>query len=368
MGFPGGYICRLWIACSGAAGEYSNNVIVRQMLPTLRARPGPTFFLIMSEYEIDPGKVAQLQITADHHDQRVDNFLITLLKGAPRTLVYRIIRKGEVRVNKKRVKADSRLKTGDIIRIPPVRLAEKGETPDVSPKLKEILEAAVLYEDEGLLAINKPHGLAVHGGSGVSLGMIEALRKMRPQHSFLELVHRLDRDTSGVILVAKKRAVLTALQRMLANKNGIRKRYLALVHGHWSASIKEVKEPLLRQERQSGERIVVVSDEGKPSHTRTKLLVTGPHYSLIEAEPVTGRTHQIRVHCLFHGHTIAGDEKYSDKVEKDIDKRQGVRRLFLHAWHLAFRHPGSGEQLELTALPDSEFTDMLDKAGCHVTF
>ncbi len=322
----------------------------------------------MSEYDIDPGKVSQIQIDADHHDQRVDNFLITLLKGAPKTLIYRIIRKGEVRVNKKRVKADSRLKNGDIVRVPPVRLAEKDEVPDVSPRLRSILEGAVLYEDEGLLAINKPHGLAVHGGSGVNLGMIEALRKIRPDHKFLELVHRLDRDTSGVILVAKKRAVLTALQRMLANKSGISKRYLALVHGQWPASIRDVKEPLLRVERQSGERIVVVDAEGKPSHTRTKLLASGPHYSLLEAEPVTGRTHQIRVHCLFHGHVIAGDEKYSDKAEKDIDHRQGVRRLFLHAWHLAFRHPASGEHLELTALPDTEFTDMLDKAGCHVTF
>jgi len=324
-------------------------------------------FLIMSEHDIDPGKVSQLQITADNDGQRVDNFLITLLKGAPKPLIYRIIRKGEVRVNKKRVKADSRLYSGDIIRIPPVRLDDKGETPDVSPALQSLLESSILFEDAGLLAINKPHGLAVHGGSGVNLGMIEALRKIRPQHKFLELVHRLDRDTSGVILVAKKRSVLTALQRMLANKNGISKRYLALVHGHWPASVKEIKEPLLRTERQSGERVVRVDTEGKPSHTRTKLLTTGSHYSLIEAEPVTGRTHQIRVHCQFTGFTIAGDEKYCDKVEKDIDKRQGVRRLFLHAWRLEFRHPDSGEQLSLTALPDTEFTDMLNKAGCHVS-
>lgn len=320
----------------------------------------------MSKTRHDPTRVSFIQIDEDNHGQRVDNFLLTLLKGAPKSLVYRIIRKGEVRLNKGRVKADSRLSAGDTLRVPPVRLPEQGEVPDVSPALAELLRGSILHEDDGLLAVNKPHGLAVHGGSGVSLGMIEALRKLRPQHSFLELVHRLDRDTSGVILVAKRRSVLTALQQMLVNKQGIRKQYLALVHGQWDANVQDVKLPLLRTERQSGERIVVVSEEGKSAHTRTRLLSSGRKYSLIAAEPVTGRTHQIRVHCLSQGHIIAGDQKYSDKVLSEMDKTQGIQRLCLHAWQLNFRHPMTGEQLHLVAPPDDELTGVFEKAGCKL--
>ena len=322
----------------------------------------------MSNQDLDPTRVSLVTVTADNDGQRIDNFLQTTLKGIPKSLIYRIIRKGEVRVNKKRIKADGRVTDGDLVRIPPLRLPEKNETPAVSRGLQALLESAILYEDSGLLAINKPHGLAVHGGSGVSLGMIEALRKMRPDHSFLELVHRLDRDTSGIILVAKKRSVLTGLQRMLVNKSGISKRYLALVHGHWPASVTDVNAPLRKFERQSGERMVMVDSEGKVSHTRTRLITAGPHYSLIEAEPVTGRTHQIRVHCQYQGFSIAGDEKYCDKAQQAIDKKAGIRRLFLHAWQLSFRHPESGEQLTLTAVPDTEFTHTLDKVGCHVRF
>lgn len=319
----------------------------------------------MSNQQPDQTKVTLVEITEDNHGQRVDNFLLTALKGVPRTLVYRIIRKGEVRVNKGRVKADSRLQSGDIVRIPPVRVPDKNETPDVSPALNGLLDSAIVYEDAGLLAVNKPHGLAVHGGSGVSLGMIEALRKMRPDHTFLELVHRLDRDTSGIILVAKKRSVLTALQRMLANKSGIKKRYLALVHGAWPVGVSDVKLPLLRTERKSGERIVLVDDEGKVSHTRYSLLAAGSHYSLVEAEPVTGRTHQIRVHCQSQGCTIAGDEKYGDKSEQDIDRQRGVRRLCLHAHQLAFRHPSTGEEICLNAEPGEELRHLFKKVGCE---
>lgn len=322
----------------------------------------------MSYYEIDTSKVSLVSITAANSGQRLDNFLIALLKGVPKTLVYRIVRKGEVRVNKGRAKADTRIQEGDVVRIPPLRLPEKAEVPEVSSGLKGHLEDAILYEDEGLIAVNKPQGLAVHGGSGVSLGLIEALRKMRPDHEFLELVHRLDRDTSGIILVAKKRPVLLALQRMLVNKNGISKRYLALVHGKWPASIKEVRAPLKKFERQSGERMVMVDEEGKASHTRTELLLAGAHYSLIEAEPVTGRTHQIRVHCQFQGFSIAGDEKYSDKVQQGIDKQNGIKRLCLHAYELSFRHPESGKNLKLTATPDADFIALLERVGCHASF
>lgn len=320
----------------------------------------------MAKPPIDPAKVNLVTISESNDGQRLDNYLLSALKGAPKTLIYRIIRKGEVRVNKGRAKADTRLNTGDVVRVPPVRLPQANETPDVSPALQRLLKDSILYEDAGLLAVNKPHGLAVHGGSGVSLGLIEALRKMRPDHDFLELVHRLDRDTSGVILIAKKRRVLTTLQQMLVDKKGISKHYLALVHGKWAPDTTDVRLPLLRTERKSGERIVVVSEEGKSCHTRTRLLAVGRDYSLIRAEPVTGRTHQIRVHCLSQGCIIAGDEKYSDRVEAQKDKEQGVRRLCLHAWRLIFRHPVSGERLTIVAEPDNELSEIYRRTGCAV--
>lgn len=321
----------------------------------------------MTNNIIDPTKVSFVTVTESNDGQRIDNFLLSLLKGVPRTLVYRIVRKGEVRVNKGRVKADSRIHIGDVVRIPPIRLPEQGELPDVSSALERLLNEAIVYEDDGLLAVNKPHGLAVHGGSGISLGLIEALRKMRPDHAFLELVHRLDRDTSGIILVAKKRSVLTALQRMLVAQKGIRKRYLALVHGHWPQSITQVTAPLKKIELQSSERIVIVDEDGKESFTKISLRATGSHYSLIEAEPITGRTHQIRVHCQYQGFSIAGDEKYCDNVLQGIDKQQHIKRLCLHAYQLSFRHPETGEVLSLTAHPEQEFKDSLEKAGCHVS-
>ena len=320
----------------------------------------------MPKPQLDPAKVNFIDVDEGNDGQRLDNFLLSLLKGAPKTLVYRIIRKGEVRINKGRAKADSRLKKGDRVRVPPVRLPEANEVPDVSPALQKILKDSVLFEDDALLAINKPHGLAVHGGSGVSLGLIEALRKVRPDHNFLELVHRLDRDTSGVILIAKKRKALTALQQMLVDKRGISKKYLALVHGHWDPAVSDIRLPLLRTERQSGERVVVVSEEGKSCHTRTRLLSEGKRYSLVEAEPVTGRTHQIRVHCLAQGAVIAGDEKYSDRTEKQQDKDEGIRRLCLHAWRLSFRHPISGERLSIEAKPDGELKSIFRKVGCNL--
>lgn len=319
----------------------------------------------MPKTSLDTTKVSFLTISEDNHDQRVDNFLLSQLKGVPKTLVYRVIRKGEVRVNKKRVKADTRLKSGDLVRIPPVRLPERGETPPVSTVLRDKLDSAILYEDDGLLAVNKPCGLAVHGGSGVSLGMIEALRKMRPDHSFLELVHRLDRDTSGVILVAKKRSVLKALQTMLAHKQGITKEYLAMVHGRWPQLKMEVNQPLLRVERQSGERMVRVSADGKQSLTRFELLAQGGRYALVKAEPVTGRTHQIRVHSQSVGCVIAGDEKYRSPIDVGIDDKQGIKRLHLHAWRLQFRHPTTGERLCLIAEPDQELQRSFQQAGCQ---
>ncbi len=320
----------------------------------------------MPNNSIDTSKVTFVTVTEANDDQRIDNFLLSVLRGVPKPLIYRIVRKGEVRVNKGRVKADTRVHIGDVVRIPPIRLPEKAPLPEITSELEQALANSIIYEDEGLIAVNKPHGLAVHGGSGISLGLIEGLRKMRPSHEYLELVHRLDRDTSGIILVAKKRAVLTALQRMLVNQKGIRKRYLALVHGHWPQKIRAITQPLKKIEMQNGDRMVIVDDTGKESLTKVSLLTKGAHYSLIEAEPITGRTHQIRVHCQSQGYSIAGDEKYCDNVLKGIDKQQQIERLCLHAHQLSFRHPISGEQLILTAPLEQAFLNTLEKVGCNV--
>jgi 23S rRNA pseudouridine955/2504/2580 synthase len=318
----------------------------------------------MTNPDIDTGKVSFVEVTADNDGQRLDNFLLAMLRKVPKTLVYRIIRKGEVRVNKGRMKADGRVHVGDVVRIPPLRLAPEQAAAQASDDLLGLLTRSIVYEDDAIIAINKPQGLAVHGGSGVSLGLIEALRQLYPDHSFLELVHRLDRDTSGIILVARKRAALVGLQRMLVNKSGIRKRYLALVHGRWPASITEVRAPLRKFERQSGERIMLVDDEGKACHTRFRLLSAGAHYSLVEAEPVTGRTHQIRVHCQFQGYAIAGDDKYRDKAQTLIDQGRGVKRLCLHALQLEFPHPITGQAMCLRAEPGHELAGILQQEGC----
>jgi len=320
----------------------------------------------MSNNAIDTSKVSFVTVTEANDGQRVDNFLLSVLRGVPKQLVYRIVRKGEVRVNKGRVKADTRVHIGDLVRIPPIRLPERAPIPDIEPKQAQELKNAIIYEDDGIIAVNKRNGMAVHGGSGISLGLIEGLRKMRPDHAYLELVHRLDRDTSGIILVAKKRSVLTALQRMLVDKAGIRKRYLALVHGHWPKKIKKVDLPLKKIEQPNGDRIVVVDETGKASLTRTQHLSQGEHYSLIEAEPITGRTHQIRVHCQSQGLSIAGDEKYCDSVQQGIDRKNKVGRLCLHAYQLTFRHPLSGEVLTLTAPLEKEFRVTIEKVGCQV--
>jgi len=301
----------------------------------------------------NPG-VQFVAITAEHAGQRIDNFLRTFLKGVPKSMVYRILRKGEVRVNKKRVKPEYKLEDGDEIRVPPVRVSEK-ETPEVSPRLEKVaqLEQAVIYEDDAILVLNKPSGTAVHGGSGLNFGVIEGLRALRPDARFLELVHRLDRDTSGVLLVAKKRSALRSLHEQLREK-GMQKDYLALVRGQWPSHTKVVKAPLLKNILQSGERVVRVSAEGKPSETRFKVEERYRHASLVKASPVTGRTHQIRVHTLHAGYPIAFDDRYGDT---EFDKQlagSGLNRLFLHAAALTFTHPSTGESLRVEAPMDEK--------------
>ncbi|MFP1791588.1 23S rRNA pseudouridine(955/2504/2580) synthase RluC [Lonsdalea quercina] len=295
-----------------------------------------------------------LTVSDEEAGQRIDNFLRTKLKGVPKSMIYRILRKGEVRINKKRVKPEYKLLDGDLIRIPPVRTSEREEA-QVSIGLAKVsaLADCIIYEDDYLLVLNKPSGTAVHGGSGLSFGVIEGLRALRPEARFLELVHRLDRDTSGVLLVAKKRSSLRALHEQLRSK-GMQKDYLALVRGQWQSHCKAVKAPLLKNILQSGERIVRVNSEGKPSETRFKVEERFEHATLVKASPVTGRTHQIRVHTLHAGHPIAFDDRYGDR---DFDAQlagTGLKRLFLHAQALKFEHPNTGETLRVEAPLDNE--------------
>jgi 23S rRNA pseudouridine955/2504/2580 synthase len=311
-----------------------------------------------------PG-VQLVAITAENAGQRIDNFLRTQLKGVPKSMIYRILRKGEVRVNKKRIKPEYKLEAGDEVRIPPVRVAEREEQ-NLSPKLSKVasLADAILYEDESILVLNKPSGTAVHGGSGLSFGVIEALRALRPEARFLELVHRLDRDTSGILLVAKKRSALRSLHEQLREK-GMQKDYLALVRGNWPSHLKVVQAPLLKNILQSGERVVRVSSEGKPSETRFKVEERFTFATLIKASPVTGRTHQIRVHTLHAGHPIAFDDRYG---ERDFDRQlanTGLNRLFLHAAALTFTHPQSGETLRFEAPLDKGLRQCLAALRQH---
>ncbi len=307
----------------------------------------------------NPPAVQIVAISADEAGQRIDNFLRTQLKGVPKSMIYRILRKGEVRVNKKRIKPEYKLVAGDEIRIPPVRVAERDEQ-TVSPKLAKVasLADAILYEDDWILVMNKPSGTAVHGGSGLSFGVIEGLRALRPEARFLELAHRLDRDTSGVLLVAKKRSALRSLHEQLREK-GMQKDYLALVRGSWPSHLKVVQAPLLKNILQSGERVVRVNSEGKPSETRFKVEERYAHATLVKASPVTGRTHQIRVHTLHAGHPIAFDDRYG---EQEFDRQlatTGLNRLFLHAAALTFTHPNSGEVMRMEAPLDERLKQCL---------
>ena len=310
--------------------------------------------------------------------QRLDNFLFRQLKGVPKTHVYRIIRSGEVRVNKGRAAADTRVAAGDVVRVPPVRISAS-----VAQKLDQPApprEFPVLYEDEHLIAIDKPAGVAVHGGSGVSFGVIEQLRQARPDAKLLELVHRLDRETSGILLVAKKRSALLKLQDQFRERE-TGKTYLALVLGAWPPSKKVIDLPLHKYLQADGERRVKVVSSKDPDGMRSITLVKvktkmpakagvdGPGFTLLEVTIKTGRTHQIRVHLASAGHAIAGDDKYGAfELNRSLQK-QGLRRMFLHAWRLQFDHPATGERIELLApLPPDlkQFADHADLAPAPV--
>ncbi|BFM48344.1 23S rRNA pseudouridine(955/2504/2580) synthase RluC [Marinomonas sp. THO17] len=304
--------------------------------------------------------VRYITIDENNHGQRIDNFLLTFLKGVPKGKIYNLLRKGEIRVNKKRIKPDYRLQNEDVVRIAPIVLAPVSKKPELPDRLKNDIESRIVYEDNGLLVINKPTGLAVHGGSGLSFGLVEVVRQMRPQEKFIELVHRLDRDTSGLIMIAKKRSVLKDLHAALREKEGVQKTYLALVYGSWPKRKQQVNAPLLKNELKSGERIVKVHTEGKDSLTLFKLVRQFEGYSLIECEPVTGRTHQIRVHTLHAGYPIVGDDKYSPAENLKASKALGFKRLCLHATRLVIELNGEKKVFEVPL--DDEWNALMASA------
>lgn len=303
--------------------------------------------------------VCFVDIEPEQAGQRIDNFLITKLKGVPKSRIYRILRKGEVRVNKGRCKPKYRLKAGDQVRIPPIRMEEKAAAPTPPQAQIDRLEASILFEDKGLIILNKPSGLAVHGGSGLSFGLIEALRASRPTAPYLELVHRLDRDTSGLLLVAKKRSYLRNLHEQLRG-DGVRKHYRALVCGHWDLGKHHENAPLYKNTLSSGERIVRVDEKGKAAHTLFKPISRFKAASYMEVELFTGRTHQIRVHAAHAGHPVAGDDKYGKQdCNRDL-KKYGLKRLFLHAYRLEFTHPGTEQPMDIIAPLDNNLSAVLD--------
>ena len=303
-----------------------------------------------------PAKVRLLEIDSEHAGQRIDNFLLTELKGVPRSKIYRLLRTGQVRVNKGRKKPQYKLASGDVIRIPPVTIEERAPL-QASIAAKDRLSSSILYEDQSLIIINKPAGMAVHGGSGISYGVIEAFRQLRPECRFLELVHRLDRETSGCLVLAKKRSALVRMHEMLRREHGksMQKTYLALLQGVWQGRKRKVSAPLEVNSRRSGERFVTVSDSGKEA---ISIFVPQKNFpqanaSLVEIRLLTGRTHQARVHAQSIGQPIAGDDRYGDRAFNRRMKLEGLKRLFLHASKLRFKHPLDDNMLEIDApLPE----------------
>jgi 23S rRNA pseudouridine955/2504/2580 synthase len=303
-------------------------------------------------------KVQWVEITEDNSEQRLDNFLITRLKGVPKSCIYRIVRKGEVRVNKGRVDVKYRLVVGDIVRIPPVRQSDNEAQSPVNKTVANLLIQSILFEDDAILVINKPTGLAVHGGSGVDSAVIEGLRDINPDQRFLELVHRLDRDTSGCLLIAKKRSALRILHEQF-REDTVAKTYLAILTGQWAKKETVVNQPLLKNVSKGGERMVVISQQGKKSETFFKRLKLYQEATLVQVTPKTGRTHQIRVHAAFLNHPIIGDERYGfDQANKSF-KSKGYKRMFLHAETLAFNHPVTGNPVKFSAPLPQHFNNFI---------
>ena len=318
------------------------------MNPTHRGKVSKDIKKQVDNEALSPmGQVQLVTATENDEGQRIDNYLFKAFKGVPKSHVYRVLRSGQVRVNRKRVDQTYRLVAGDVIRIPPVKTAQR-DTPRIPDARFDIL-----YEDDSILVINKPAGVAVHGGSGVSFGVIEQLRATRPDARFLELVHRLDKETSGILVLAKKRSALTKLHEQI-REGSVDKRYQALVHGDWKNKRQHVRLPLLKYHTAEGEWRVRVDPAGQEAHTVFNVLKHYPDFTLLEAELKTGRTHQIRVHLASSGHVIAGDEKYGDfELNRQLQKgRRGenaLKRMFLHAYRITFIHPDTGKPMTITA-------------------
>ena len=304
-------------------------------------------------------QVRFIEVAEVYAGQRLDNFLLRELKGVPKTRIYKALRKGEIRVNKGRVRGDYRVCDGDQVRIPPLRVAQQDTSTAVPRRWLGLLQDHLLYEDAGLWVIDKPSGLAVHGGSGLSVGLIECLRRLCPDERYLELVHRLDRDTSGCIMIARAPGVLKALHKQL-REDQVDKRYLALVQGRWPAKRRIVEAPLKKNTLQSGERMVRVDPEGKSARTEFSVVRRFDRATLVEARPITGRTHQIRVHAQRAGHPILGDSKYGDSDGNKQAAALGLNRLFLHAASLSLKLPERG-QIKVTAPLDSVLESFLEK-------
>lgn len=312
----------------------------------------------MEKPSFSSGKVEQIEISSSQEQQRVDNFLIKSLKGVPKSRIYRMIRKGEVRVNRRRVRAEYRIKAHDIVRIPPIRRSPPKLKPSLKEKNKIQLEQRILFEDDDLMVINKPSGLAVHGGSGVNAGLIELFRVIRPDSKFLELVHRLDRGTSGCLLLAKKRSCLRELHEFFRS-NQLQKYYTALVCGRWQPKRLLIDAPLQKNIRQSGERMVKVSTSGKAAKTLFRRMQRYKFATMVEAKLLTGRTHQIRVHAAYTGYPIAGDDRYGRKTDNRYFEQKGLKRLFLHASTVKLRHPISGKPLSIHAPIDEDLAKLI---------
>jgi len=319
--------------------------------------------------EIDAGESKQKtmvvvrEVEEEEADQRLDNFLMRYLKGVPKSRIYRIIRRGEVRVNGCRSNPAYRLAVADKVRIPPIRSAEEKELPAVAPKHAQSLLSQIIYEDERFLLLNKPAGWAVHGGSGINLGVVETLRQVIPHGQQIELAHRLDRDTSGCLLLAKKRSALKMIQQELRSQTW-NKEYITLLKGKWEGGTQIVDAPLQKNVLRSGERIVTVNVDGKQARSEFTPLEVGENWSLVLVKLITGRTHQIRVHSAHIGHPVAGDERYGDKAFNQWCKAHGLQRMFLHAYKVKIALPELDMEIKHSAPLDANLKTFLKNIGC----
>lgn len=304
-------------------------------------------------------------VDPDFKDQRIDNFLRTKLKGVPKSLIYRLIRKRAILCNNKKITPDYRLQGNETITIPELRLSAPTQGVNLKTDQIETLEKNIIFENQNFIAFNKPAGWAVHGGSGLSFGVIEAFRQLHENTKFLELVHRLDKETSGLLLIAKKRSFLTAIHKQLIEKT-VNKTYIALVKGKWQKDCKIIDLPLLKNTLSSGERIVKVHQDGKPSKTSVKIIEQFENATLLELKPITGRTHQLRVHCKAQNAPIAGDTKYGDAEFNSLMKDLGCNRLFLHSKSIVFLEPNSGQEIIINCPIDKNLKNILVKLRKHL--